>query len=113
MAANGMQQSEERATRNGIQSLELAFSGVLKSRQDVEGTKNTLMSYYKGSDGGAFKDLVTAWEAQADVILRNLQEMIDTLNETLRQQGLQQGSSNEQINQAYAQSDAIFDTLVG
>jgi early secretory antigenic target protein ESAT-6 len=113
MAGNGMQQSEETATRNGIQALELAFSGVLKSRQDVENTKNTLMSHYKGGDGGAFKDLVTAWEAQADVILTNLQSMIDTLNETLREQGRQQGSANEQINQQYSQSEAVFDTLVG
>ncbi|WP_331749091.1 hypothetical protein [Streptomyces chartreusis] len=113
MAINGMQQSQESATRNGVQALEMAFSGIVKCRQDVESTKNNLMAHYKGSDGGAFKDLVTAWEEKADVILRNVQEMIDTLNHTLTEHGKQQGSSNEAINQAYSQSDAIFDALAG
>ncbi|MDT0545054.1 MULTISPECIES: hypothetical protein [Streptomyces] len=113
MSANGMQQSEESATRNGIQALEMAFSGVMKCRQDVESTKNNLMTHYKGSDGGAFRDLVTSWEEKADVILTNVQDMIETLNQTLVEQGKQQGSSNEAINQAYSQSDAVFDTLTG
>lgn len=113
MSGNGMQASEENATRNGIQALEMAFSGVLKCRQDVENTKNTLMTHYKGSDGGAFKDLVTSWEEKADVILTNVQDMIETLNQTLAEQGKQQGSSNEAINQAYSESDAVFDTLTG
>lgn len=113
MAANGMQQSEESATRNGVQALEMAFSGILKSRQDVENTKNNLMAHYKGSDGGAFRDLVTAWEEKADVILTNVQDMIDTLNQTLAEHGKQQGSANDSINQAYGQSDAVFDALHG
>ncbi|ADI05032.1 hypothetical protein ACFV2X_23720 [Streptomyces sp. NPDC059679] len=113
MSANGMQQSEESATRNGIQALEMAFSGVMKCRQDVESTKSNLMTHYKGSDGGAFRDLVTSWEEKADVILTNVQDMIETLNQTLVEQGKQQGSSNEAINQAYSQSDAVFDTLTG
>lgn len=113
MSANGMQQSEESATRNGIQALEMAISGVMKCRQDVESTKNNLMTHYKGSDGGAFRDLVTSWEEKADVILTNVQDMIETLNQTLVEQGKQQGSSNEAINQAYSQSDAVFDTLTG
>jgi hypothetical protein len=113
VSANGMQQSEESATRNGIQALEMAFSGIVKCRQDVESTKNNLMSHYKGSDGGAFRDLVTSWEEKADVILTNVQDMIETLNQTLVEQGKQQGSSNEAINQAYSQSDAVFDTLTG
>ncbi|GHE24038.1 hypothetical protein [Streptomyces capillispiralis] len=113
MAVNGMQQSEESATRNGVQALEMAFTGVMKCRQDVEGTKTTLMTHYKGSDGGAFRDLVTAWEEKADVILVNVQDMIETLNQTLTEHGKQQGASNEEINRAYAQSDAVFDALTG
>ncbi|KAF2775047.1 hypothetical protein STPH1_7234 [Streptomyces sp. OM5714] len=108
-----MQQSEENATRNGVQALETAFSGVLRCRQDVEATKTTLMLHYKGSDGGAFKDLVTSWEEKADVILKNVQDMIETLNQTLAEHGKQQGSSNQAINEAYAQSDAVFDALAG
>ncbi|MEU5977618.1 hypothetical protein [Streptomyces sp. NPDC047315] len=113
MAANGMQQSEESATRNGVQALEMAFSGITKCRQDVENTKNNLMSHYKGSDGKAFMDLVTAWEEKADVILVNVQDMIETLNQTLVEHGKQQGSAVDSINQEYAQSDAVFDALRG
>ncbi|MFC4467659.1 hypothetical protein ACFPH6_24540 [Streptomyces xiangluensis] len=113
MAVNGMQQSQESSTRNGVQALEMAFSGIVRCRQDVENTKTNLMTHYKGSDGGAFRDLVTAWEEKADVILTNVQDMIDTLNQTLTEHGKQQGSSNEAINQAYSQSDAVFDALAG
>ncbi len=113
MAVNGMQQSEESATRNGVQALEMAFNGVLRCRQDVETTKTNLMTHYQGSDGGAFRNLVTSWEEKADVILRNVQDMIETLNETLTEHGRQQGSSNDSINQAYAQSNSVFDALAG
>ncbi|MFF3400162.1 hypothetical protein ACFYW6_16720 [Streptomyces sp. NPDC002659] len=113
MSANGMQQSAETATRNGIQALEMAFSGIVKSRQDVEATKFNLSSGYQGSDGNAFQSLITAWEEQADVILKNVEDMIETLNHTLTEHGLQQGSSNEQINTAYNQSASVFDTLTG
>ncbi|MFE0425044.1 hypothetical protein [Streptomyces sp. NPDC058953] len=113
MSANGMQQSEESATRNGIQSLEMAFSGITKCRQDVENTKNNLMTHYKGSDGKAFTDLVTSWEEKADVIMVNVQDMIETLNQTLAEHGRQQGSAVDSINQEYAQSDAVFDALRG
>ncbi|MFI0513849.1 hypothetical protein RKD19_004891 [Streptomyces canus] len=113
MAVNGMQQSQESSTRNGVQALEMAFSGIVRCRQDVENTKVNLMTHYKGSDGGAFRDLVTAWEEKADIILTNVQDMIDTLNQTLTEHGRQQGSSNEAINQAYSQSDAVFDALAG
>jgi hypothetical protein len=113
MAVNGMQQSEESATRNGVQALEMGYNGVMRCRQDVETTKTNLMTHYQGSDGGAFRDLVTSWEEKADIILKNVQDIIDSLNETLTQHGKQQGSSNEDINHAYAQSNSVFDTLAG
>ncbi|MFJ4274320.1 hypothetical protein ACIP29_27620 [Streptomyces coelicoflavus] len=113
MSATGMQQSEESATRNGVQALEMAFSGVLRSRQDVEATKNNLMLHYQGGDGGKFAALVTHWEERADTILTNVQDMIEALNHTLTEQGKQQGSANAAIDQTYSQSDAVFDTLAG
>lgn len=109
----GMQQSEERATRNGINALEQAFTGIQNCRQDVENMKHNLASGLKGSDGKAYQDLLKQWDDQAEIISRNVQEMIETLNETLRQQNLTQGSSNEAINQAYNQSQAVFDALRG
>ncbi|MEU3557060.1 hypothetical protein [Streptomyces fragilis] len=109
----GFQQSEEQATRNGIQALESAFTGVQNCRQDVENMKFNLASGLKGSDGKAFQDLLKLWDDQAEIISRNVREMVDTLNETLRVQGLTQGSNSEAINTSYTQSQAVFDALSG
>jgi uncharacterized protein YukE len=108
-----MQQSQVSATKNGINALEQAFSGITKIRQDVEATRFNLASGYKGSDGQKFGDLVNNWEQQADVILSNLRDMVDKLNQTLTAQHQQQGSSNDQINQAYSQAQSVFDALHG
>ncbi|MEU6353674.1 hypothetical protein ABZ896_30830 [Streptomyces sp. NPDC047072] len=109
----GGQQSSEQATRNGIQALESAFSGILKSRQDVDNTRATLSSGYQGSDGGQFGALLQAWDQQCDIILRNLNSMVEALNASLAQHNKSQGSSNEAINQAYSASQAAFNQLAG
>jgi hypothetical protein len=62
MAGDG-QQSSEHSTRNGIQALESAFSGIM--------------------------------------------------NQSLVQHNKTQGSSNDQINQAYSASQSAFDQLAG
>jgi early secretory antigenic target protein ESAT-6 len=110
---NGMQQSAEHATRNGIQALEMANSGILRCRQDVEATRFNLSTAYKGSDGGAFGNLIKAWEEQADIILKNIEDMVTALNQTLAEKGVQQGSANDAINTAYGKSTQVFDTLTG
>lgn len=112
MAGDG-QQSSETSTRNGVQALEMAFSGILKARQDVDGTRANLAAGYQGSDGGQFGALLQQWDAQADVILRNLEDMVDKLNTSLVEHGKAQGSSNDSINQAYSASQAAFDQLAG
>ncbi|MFC4034382.1 hypothetical protein ACFO3J_23305 [Streptomyces polygonati] len=112
MAGNG-QQSSEQSTRNGIQALEMAFNGILKSRQDVDNTRATLGQGYQGSDGGQFGALLTQWDSQANVILRNLEDVIDKLNTSLTEHNKQQGSSNDAINQAYNSSQSAFDQLSG
>lgn len=109
----GMQRSDEQGTRNGIQALEMAFSGVQSRRQDVESTKHGMMSALQGSDGGAFQKLLDSWDEHAEIISKNLQDMINQLNETLSSKGMTQGSSNEAVNQAYSQSQTIFDGLMG
>lgn len=91
----------------------MAFSGVQSRRQDVENTKHGMMQALQGSDGGAFQKLLDSWDEHAEIISKNLQDMINQLNETLTQQGLTQGSSNEAIDQAYSQSATIFDNLMG
>jgi early secretory antigenic target protein ESAT-6 len=108
-----LQKSEENATRNGIQALEMAYSGVLRCRQDVEATRFSLSTAYQGSDGGAFGKLIKEWEDQADIILQNVEDMVTALNATLAEHGLQQGSSNEAINAAYGKSTQVFDALTG
>ncbi|MFG2945820.1 hypothetical protein [Streptomyces adustus] len=112
MAGNG-QQSNEQSTRNGIQALESAFSGILKCRQDVDSTRATLSTGYQGSDGGQFGSLLQQWDEQCDTILRNLKDMIVKLDTSLAQHGKAQGSSNDAINQAYSASQAAFDQLAG
>jgi uncharacterized protein YukE len=107
------QMSNEQATRNGIQALESAFTGIQKSRQDVDSTASTLASGYQGSDGAQYTQLLAQWDGQANIILKNLQDMINQLNTTLQQHGKTQGSSNDAINQAYSQADSIFDQLAG
>ena len=109
----GMRQSEESSTRNGIQALEMAYSGILRSRQDVESTRMNLSSHYQGRDGGSYQNLIKDWEAQADIILKNVEDMVDALNQTLVEQGRQQGASSETIERAYQESQSVFDTLSG
>ncbi|MEV5810352.1 hypothetical protein [Streptomyces parvulus] len=113
MSEAGAQQSSESSTRNGIQALEMAYSGVQRILQDVHGTKNNLSSSYQGSDGGAYSRLLDLWDDQVVVILKNLEDMIDKLNTSLVEHGLAQGSSNEAIDQAFSASEAAFDALAG
>jgi hypothetical protein len=108
-----MQQSEEHATRNGIQALEMAFSGVQRCQQDVQSTADTLATHYQGADGGKFKKLLEQWDGHVDTILINLDRMVDELNTTLTEHGLAQGSSNEAIDGEYTRSTAVFDELNG
>ncbi|MGW1411550.1 hypothetical protein [Streptomyces sp. NPDC002403] len=106
-----MQQSEERATRNGIMSLEQAYSGVLRCQQDVQGTRANLSSGYGGSDGGSYGNLLDQWDRNVDTILANLDRMVDELNTTLQEHGLTQGSASDSIDAEFARSTAVFDEL--
>ncbi|MEE1940112.1 hypothetical protein V1L54_12000 [Streptomyces sp. TRM 70361] len=106
-----LQQSTEESTRNGIEALSMAFKGVQRCQQDVQGTRQNLGTSYGGSDGGAFGKLLDEWDRNVDTILLNLDRMVDELNETLREHGLAQGSSNEAINEQYNRSTTVFDEL--
>lgn len=106
-----MQQSEEGATRGGIMALEQAYSGVLRCQQDVQSTRQNLASGYQGADGGNYGKLLDQWDGHVDTILMNLDRMTDELNETLREHGLAQGSSNESIDAEFARSTSVFDQL--
>ncbi|MET9886706.1 hypothetical protein ABZZ20_26925 [Streptomyces sp. NPDC006430] len=107
------QQSSVTSTRNGIMALEQAFSGIMRIRTDVNSTQHALGSGYQGSDGGGFQKLLTAWDAQVDVILRNLDSMVDTLNQTLAKHNEQQGSTNTEIDSAFGRAEAAFKAITG
>ncbi|MFE6904676.1 hypothetical protein ACFVFJ_49470 [Streptomyces sp. NPDC057717] len=112
MAGNG-QQSNEQSTRNGIRALESAFSGIMKSRQDVDGTRATLSRGYQGSDGGQYGQLLKQWDDQVNIVLKNLEDMIDKLNTSLAEHNKSQGASNDAINHAANASNSAFNTLIG
>nr|WSX54014.1 hypothetical protein OG409_36905 [Streptomyces sp. NBC_00974] len=109
----GVQQSNELATRNGIQALEMAYSGILRCRADVDGIAGQLAKSYGGNDGNRFRDLLHNWDGQANVILKNLESMVEALNLSLKHHNMTQGAADEAINQAYSQSQSAFDALRG
>ncbi|WP_327113385.1 hypothetical protein OG206_07110 [Streptomyces sp. NBC_01341] len=111
MASNG-QQSSEKATRNGINALQQAYSGVQRSKQDVDTTRGGLDNAFQGSDGSAYSQLLQAWDEKANVILRNLNDMITQLNNTLIQHSKVQGASNDAILASAKQSDSTFNTMM-
>ncbi|GAA2348829.1 WXG100 family type VII secretion target [Streptomyces sp. NPDC004959] len=111
--AGARQQSLASATQNGVTALDSAFNGVQNCRQDVENMKHNLSSGYAGSDGGAFQNLLDRWDQQAEIISKNLRDMITTLEETMRAQGIQQAQSNEAIQQQSNRADEIFNSLAG
>ena len=108
-----MQQSEEKATRDGIMALEQAFSSIQTRQQDVRATADTLASNYGGVDGGKYKRLLEQWDGHVDTILINLDRMVDELNNTLKEHGLVQGSRNDAIDMEYSRSTQVFDELNG
>ncbi|MFJ8613716.1 hypothetical protein ACIRH0_42060 [Streptomyces sp. NPDC093675] len=107
------QMSNEQATRNGIQALESAFTGVMRARSDVDSTRSGLAAGYGGSDGAQFGALLAQWDEQANVILKNLEDMITALNQSLQEHHLAQGSSNEAINNAFSKAESVFHTMSG
>jgi uncharacterized protein YukE len=105
------QQSSDTSTRNGIMALEQAYTSIQSSLQDVESTRNNLATSYQGSDGGKYGQLLDQWDDQVKIILKNLNDMIDKLNQSLTQHGQMQGSANDAVDSAYSASQAAFDAL--
>ncbi|MDQ0765437.1 hypothetical protein [Streptomyces canus] len=112
MAGDG-QRSSAQATRNGIHALESALTGITKSRQDVDSTRGDVARGYQGSDGGQFGQLLVKWDEQCGVIQRNLQDMIEKLNQSLIEHQQTQTAAGDAITQASGASDAAFQTLAG
>jgi hypothetical protein len=108
-----VQQSTEQATLNGISALEMAHAGITRCREDVQGTQGTLSAGYQGSDGKGFYDLLTLWDDQVEVILKNLQDVIDSLEISNRTHGQTQSGATDGIVTAVSASNGVFDALAG
>ncbi|MFJ4895956.1 hypothetical protein ACIP5U_39145 [Streptomyces sp. NPDC088788] len=104
-------QQQESATRNGINALEQAFVGVQRSRQELEGTRND--SGLMGQVGGSYDKLLQQWDDQAEIISKNLMDMINELNTTLKNSGMTIGSTDDAVNQEYSRSQSVFNSLAG
>jgi len=111
--AGGGQQSSAQSTRNGIQALESARDGVTRCRQDVDATRGNLSAAYRGSDGGQFGELLRLWDEQCGVIQKNLQDMVDALDLSMKQHQQTQTSAGEAIAHASHASDSVFQQLNG
>ncbi|MGW3622026.1 hypothetical protein [Streptomyces sp. NPDC000880] len=108
-----VQQSAQQATLNGINALETAKAGVTRCREDVLATQGNLSAGYQGSDGKGFYDLLGLWDEQVGVILKNLQDVIDSLDTSNRTHGQTQSGATEGISTAVSMSNGAFDALAG
>lgn len=108
-----MQKSSRSATVNGIKALDMALKGVDRIRKDVESTGATLRTNYRGVDGGKFSSLLAQWNQQADIISKNLAEVMDELNNTLRAHGETQRTTSDWVDASGSKSSAVFDALAG
>lgn len=108
-----MQKSSRTATLNGIKALDMALKGVDRIRRDVDSTGARLMAAYRGSDGGQFQKLLAQWDDQANVITKNLNDVMEELNNTLRAHGETQRTTNDWVDTSRQKSSNVFDTLTG
>lgn len=104
MPESQLRTSDAWATRNGLKALESAKDGVQRCLSDVEETRMTLASGYRGSDGAAYRDLIVRWEKQCERILRNLDTMIEALRTNDAEVNKNQQMSNEAIRNAAAKA---------
>lgn len=108
-----MQKSSRTATVNGIKALDMALKGIDRIRKDVDGTGAQLMAGYRGVDGGQFQKLLKQWDEQAGIIAKNLNDMMEELNNTLREHGETQRTTTDWVTSSSQKSSAAFDALTG
>ncbi|MEU7467502.1 hypothetical protein AB0A94_02875 [Streptomyces sp. NPDC044984] len=79
----------------------------------MQSTSATLANAYGGVDGGEFQKLLSQWNGYVDTILRNMNQMIDELEETLKSNQLLQSSTVDRIGEQASRGPAVFDVLSG
>lgn len=109
-APGSIQTSAQSENEKGYTALSMVKSGIQQSQQEVRTTMGTLMAAYGGQDGGAFQRLLADWNAQVDIITKNVGEMMQKLQETgVQQRNLQQHTTDTILTSGRSQN--VFDQL--
>ncbi|MFF9076444.1 hypothetical protein ACF1BP_32080 [Streptomyces sp. NPDC014735] len=106
-----LQTSSQSANQLGHNALGQAERGVKRSQDDVKTTMQGLITTYGGEDGGAYQRLLADWSTQVDVIVKNIGDMMRTLEETGLAQRTTQRNTTNLIASSKSANDA-FSTLV-
>ena len=105
-----IQTSSQSTNQLGYNALGQAQDGVKRSQEDVRTTMNGLITKYGGEDGGAFQQLLAEWSEQVDVIVKNVGDMMRTLEDTGLAQRRTQGNTTNLIASSKSSND-VFSTL--
>ncbi|WP_328723113.1 hypothetical protein OHT52_28865 [Streptomyces sp. NBC_00247] len=106
-----LQTSSQSENQKGYNALSTVQSGIKQSQEEVRTTMSGLMSAYGGQDGGAYQRLLADWTGQVDIITRNINQMMEQLQETgVLQRGLQ-GQNTETILTSNRSND-VFNQLI-
>ncbi|WP_251075627.1 hypothetical protein [Streptomyces sp. ISL-12] len=79
----------------------------------MQSTSGDLSTAYQGADGGKFQALLAEWDRLVDIIRKNMEQMIDELNNTLRDNQLMQSTATDAIDQQASRAPSVFDALSG
>ncbi|MFF7365527.1 hypothetical protein [Streptomyces sp. NPDC008125] len=92
-----LQTSSQSENQKGYNALSKGQSGIKQAQEEVRTTMSALTSAYGGQDGGAYQRLLADWSGQVDVITRNINQMMEQLQETGVLQQQLQGQTTETI----------------
>ncbi|MFF3249230.1 hypothetical protein ACFYWY_37185 [Streptomyces sp. NPDC002870] len=111
MPSTGGQRSNARDLQAAISALTMADNGLTRIRADVENTKHDLAARFGGGDGGAYGNLITGWEFQANRIHEALNRLRGKLETTLQVKQQEQGANVDSIHQRTVQNEQVFHDL--
>ncbi|MGW2841529.1 hypothetical protein ACWCWD_27505 [Streptomyces sp. NPDC001493] len=102
-----LQTSSQSENQEGYNALSTVQSGIKQSQEEVRTTMSGLIHAYGGQDGGAYQRLLADWNGQVDIITRNINQMMEQLQETgVLQRGLQ-GQNTETIVTSSRSNDVL------
>ncbi|WP_128984514.1 hypothetical protein [Streptomyces roseicoloratus] len=107
-----LQSSSQSENQKGNTALTQARTQILQSQDHVKTTMGSLTRTYGGADGTAYRQLLSDWSGQVDLIVRNIDQMIQKLQETSAHQASLQTNTGDQIRTAGAKNN-VFDQLMG